>query len=1201
NLLSVAQVVLDAFPRDASSSPVVWARFNRGGDWTPFLGRMDTPILTGVLKHLRKKGFREIESFNTLLPSFRGRVLRFRVVNDMPLMQEFIGGRIGKDGALEVYFSSEDLVARFNWEFSRPEERITALQSLAAYESLLSLGKLKEENAPIHARVAQLVLDETAREKEEIRQAFLPLGYEMFEKISVGGNARVYKARKDDGRYVAIKLEKARARKKYDARVLQELINRIGRFRYVMTIEGYASAVLWGELRQFVVLEYVEGDDLKHIIESGEIDRWSFGKVLNTLFMLAQALAYFHARGLSHTDVALHNVMITPSGDVKLIDYDRPYSVKFKYKDVYCLQRVMTQVLMKSVQKRIKLNAQQLLSLWFRSPVNSEAERLGRQTAVIVQSAFKYPWRYIPASHLAEHLGHVLGEYRKLDMAATESPEHPREDGRASSSPVNALTARSMQLAKQRYSHSRYGEEPYIAQGFAMLENIFLRIAAYEYLHESGKIHGPPENVREQVESWIAGFPEVIPSLYPKVIARSDQWNRSRRIILRNILKKLQYPSYQIAWVIAHINLNQKADGLWEAASRQFRRFRVEYRAALSDFILSIADWNFRIYILSIKRVAAQDQSPYRDELSRMAAEIRQKLVFFKMARLGDDLLGRFGRVDDLLVGRNEPAVNMILTSALIAARHTKLNILQRRLRQERHTPPQRLRHDEDGLIRLRGQRYERAGSWNMSAVKEYGDLTYRSLWDALRAVDHMVDSELDDIRWIYNLTRLLNRLSTMNENPADIRTPVVGQLQGLAHVMVEEKILARIILEHSLELLDVSPPAFVKISGLFAVVNQFLSLRVMESRAIVLGLNKARVFRLRQEIEQSQNAQKGRAFKALKQLGYGYLRLPRMILEQDLLNPEHPAYLDPREPQTADLAYLFREHVRPLLSKTRLSGPELGQVKEAFTFMKNKVIVAITLNRFMEAYRNRFVESHLEEEGISRRSAFVQTFEEFLGNARYHVVQKHPALYWAIFYQAAFVNRYARPETGEEETVESNLFRCLSDHILQTQLRLSQAKYLPGWFSPQTCVLTGEDRKIFDAVVSGDRDRSFATEAFSSPVTDERKTVVVFLGLPCSGKTTLGRSVAERRGAPFVSMGELLRHVEQRVSSPVTMAEGYEPITFGPSQPLAAEDAEGRETITFGQAWSLQMTEDGEKIDQVNNIAAKRQFEYTDIASRVL
>ncbi|HPN55283.1 MAG TPA: nucleoside monophosphate kinase, partial [Candidatus Omnitrophota bacterium] len=1657
----------DFYPKDREgalpssspvSSPMSWMRFNRGGVWTPFLGRVDAQMLSGISKHLRKKGARDIEDFNAALPSFQGRTLRFRVINDMPLMEEFVGGRINKDGELEVYFSSEDLVARFGWEFSSAEEKRAALQCLASHEFLPGSGSLREEDALVSRRVSQLVLDETAREREAIRQAFQPLGYGIIEKLSVGGNARVYKARKDDGTYTAIKLEKARARKKHDARILQELINRIGRFRYVMSIEGHASAIIWGESRQFVVLEYVEGKDLKQIIEDGEIDRWSFGQVLNTLFMLAQAVAYFHAQGLSHTDVALHNVMITPSGDVKLIDYDRPYSVKFRYKDIYCLQRVMTQVLMKSVKKRIKLDKQQVLSLWFRSPVGSDVESLTGHMAEIVKRAFKYPWRYTPAARLAERMGHVLGEYRTLDAANTASSERSREngpvvpspaqpqdviqqkaieilkaqafpalsvealleksrlaeeingreayglaispnsaelveflrsdftdpnsfstevdisalrlvechvyeiirkqgfktlwsdnlilimgdgiyhkDGRlfdddeleklglrlvrnpadgqpltvqglvnsertvslpgpwvvpfirtqeggemiiinremlakvtgedvrgdnlnevllrqaaqgkiglrlaaalefkgsgrcrfwarndkvawlrdvsgkniyvpglanssygaenwptfsaigalrestekhialqndllargavfsgleiagyklfdrdmlpeiddgldykevwmtqrlsfttcrasmflyewasdsgasvytevllpwlrkyygpagdeelkhiflkqlyaawgrnlraalplkvyrtsttrlpgnwgphmelvdlgglevaqeayqiksgwdwvvlymeaivktllyregrsyeesalllfsdeyfyntmlpeifsgddlrmareyfkgkekgdrwnrldagdlmryllqlvsksdagqdapsspvSSSSPVNTLTAQSMTMARQRYSHSRYQEEPYIARGFAQLEDIFLRVAAYEYLQESGKIHGPPESVRDQVESFIAAMPQhpgteppsVQARLYQSVISRSDRWGRSRRIILRNIFKRLQYPSYQIDWTIAHIDLHQKAADSSEAVSRQFRRLRVEYRAALSDFILSAADWNFRIYILTTKRMAAEDQAPYREELFRISDEIRQKLVFFKDARLGEELLGRFSRVDDLLLGLNEPAVNMILMSALIAARNIKVGILRRKLRQERHTPPQRLRRDEDGFIRLRGQRYERAGSWNMAAVKEYGDLAYRSLWDALRAVDHMVDSELDEIRWIYNLMHLLDRFAMMNEDPVEIRKQVVVQLQELQHVMVEEKILARIILGYSLELLDLSPQAFIKISGLFAVSKQFLALRVAESRAIVRGLNMARVSRLRQEVEQKQNALKARAFKALKQLSYGYLRLPRMILEQDLLNSEHPAYLDPREPETAALAAMFQDHVRPVLARARLTKAELEQVKEAFTFLKNKVIVAITLNRFMEAYRNRFVESHLGGEGISRGSAFIQTFKEFLDNARYHVVRKYPALYWAIFYQAAFVSRYTQAEEATEEPVESALFRSLSDHILQTQLRLSQAKDLPQWFPVGTYVLTGEEQQMFDAVISGDRERSFREEEgnVSSPVTGDQRPVVVFVGLPCSGKTTIGRAIAESLGVPFVSIGELLR-----------------------------------------------------------------------------
>ena len=317
-----------------------------------------------------------------------------------------------------------------------------------------------------------------------------------------------------------------------------------------------------------------------------------------------------------------------------------------------------------------------------------------------------------------------------------------RDFERISSSPVGALTSQSMKHAKQRYAQMRYYKEPYLATGFQRLEGIFYRIAVYEYLKESGKIHGPPETTLEQVESYIIGL-DALPAtefralqtmLYQRAIVQPGLWNRSRRIILRNILKRFGYAAYLVDWTISHIDVYQKSTTASQGMTSQMQKMRLEYRAALSDYMLAIADWNFRLYILTIKRKRAEDESPYRAELKELTEEIKGMVAFFKEMRLPEDLTGRLAHVEELLAIPNEPAVNMMMTSAMLVVRNMRRGVLRRRLRQEKYTPPQRLRKDKDGMYRLRGQRFERAGKWVRSAVKTYGDLAYRSLWDAFKS-----------------------------------------------------------------------------------------------------------------------------------------------------------------------------------------------------------------------------------------------------------------------------------------------------------------------------------------------------------------------------------------------------------------------------------------------------------------------------------
>ena len=67
-----------------------------------------------------------------------------------------------------------------------------------------------------------------------------------------------------------------------------------------------------------------------------------------------------------------------------------------------------------------------------------------------------------------------------------------------------------------------------------------------------------------------------------------------------------------------------------------------------------------------------------------------------------------------------------------------------------------------------------------------------------------MIDSELDEIVWITELIELLKGLEEMAAKDKEgTRRKIRAQLRRLEHVLVEEKVLARIILKHSLELLD--------------------------------------------------------------------------------------------------------------------------------------------------------------------------------------------------------------------------------------------------------------------------------------------------------------------------------------------------------------------------------------------------------------
>jgi len=69
----------------------------------------------------------------------------------------------------------------------------------------------------------------------------------------------------------------------------------------------------------FLVMEYIQGDDLKHHLDAGE--RYSLEQSLRIIDDLLSALDYAHRQGIVHRDIKPANLLIEASGRVKLTDF----------------------------------------------------------------------------------------------------------------------------------------------------------------------------------------------------------------------------------------------------------------------------------------------------------------------------------------------------------------------------------------------------------------------------------------------------------------------------------------------------------------------------------------------------------------------------------------------------------------------------------------------------------------------------------------------------------------------------------------------------------------------------------------------------------------------------------------------------------------------------------------------------------------
>ena len=142
--------------------------------------------------------------------------------------------------------------------------------------------------------------------------------YEILSPLGAGGMGEVYRARDTKlGRDVAIKILPAEvaddderlARFKREAQVLASLNH-----PHIAAIHGLEQD---GD-RPFLVLELVKGETLAERMSRGPL---SVEEAVALAHQVAEALEHAHEKGIVHRDLKPANIMITPAGNVKVLDF----------------------------------------------------------------------------------------------------------------------------------------------------------------------------------------------------------------------------------------------------------------------------------------------------------------------------------------------------------------------------------------------------------------------------------------------------------------------------------------------------------------------------------------------------------------------------------------------------------------------------------------------------------------------------------------------------------------------------------------------------------------------------------------------------------------------------------------------------------------------------------------------------------------
>ncbi len=143
--------------------------------------------------------------------------------------------------------------------------------------------------------------------------------YEIHELIGVGGMAYVYRCTDTiDDREVAVKILKDEYLNN------DEFIRRFKNESKAIAMLSHPNIVKvydvsFGDVIQYIVMEYIDGITLKEYIDQQGVLDWR--EALHLTTQILRALQHAHDRGIVHRDIKPQNIMLLQDGTIKVTDF----------------------------------------------------------------------------------------------------------------------------------------------------------------------------------------------------------------------------------------------------------------------------------------------------------------------------------------------------------------------------------------------------------------------------------------------------------------------------------------------------------------------------------------------------------------------------------------------------------------------------------------------------------------------------------------------------------------------------------------------------------------------------------------------------------------------------------------------------------------------------------------------------------------